>query len=455
MRVHNIKLLLVPLAVVAFIIFAVVSQPVTASSPADTLQATDRQSGITLHKEASLDAVELGQVVSYTVTIKNDGAETVTPTLLDALPDDLALQTKTITATAGTATFEKNSLTWTGSLQQGDEVQISYGAIPPSTSTTEKTITNIAQLSVGGATLEAEASITTTKPDLGLWGSFVNFLALVLVSFDTMIGNVGIPYSFGFSIILFTLLVRAATFPLNVQQIKSSKAMQELQPKMKELQEKHKNDREKLAQAQMALYKEHGVNPLGGCLPMLVQMPIWFALYRSLLQLSREGLLNEGFFWIPSLAGPVSDYGQGLSSWLFPLIDGAPPIGWGPAIAYMILPALLVVSQLYMQQMMTPPSSDPQQASMQSVMKFMPLMFGYFSLIVPSGLTLYWFTSNTLAIVQQYFTKTNTVAAPSPQTSSAEPEESTADKAVSKESEANKKKENVKTKRRKKSRRKR
>ena len=192
-----------------------------------------------------------------------------------------------------------------------------------------------------------------------------------------------------------------------MQQIKSSKAMQELQPKMKELQEKYKNDREKLAQEQMKLYKEHGVNPLGGCLPMLVQMPIWFALYRSLLQLSREGLLNQGFLWIPSLAGPVSDYNQGLSSWLFPFVNGAPPIGWAHAIAYLILPVLLVVSQLYMQQMMTPQTSDPQQASMQSVMKFMPLMFGYFALIVPSGLTLYWFTSNLLAMAQQYFTKTN------------------------------------------------
>ena len=145
---------------------------------------------------------------------------------------------------------------------------------------------------------------------------------------------------------------------------------------------------------------------------MLVQMPVWFALYQSLLQLSREGLLHEGFFWIPSLAGPVSDYGQGIGHWLFPFVNGAPPIGWGAAVAYLVLPVLLVVSQLYMQQMMTPPTTDPQQASMQSIMKFMPLMFGYFALIVPSGLTLYWFTSNLLAMAQQYFTRTNLTPAP-------------------------------------------
>jgi YidC/Oxa1 family membrane protein insertase len=80
----------------------------------------------------------------------------------------------------------------------------------------------------------------------------------------------------------------------------------------------------------------------------------------------------------------------------------------------MILPVLLVVSQLYMQKMMTPPTDDPQQASMQSVMKFMPLMFGYFALVVPAGLSLYWFTSNILAMAQQYFTKTSSNPAPAP-----------------------------------------
>ncbi|MEW5958745.1 MAG: YidC/Oxa1 family membrane protein insertase, partial [Chloroflexota bacterium] len=110
----------------------------------------------------------------------------------------------------------------------------------------------------------------------------------------------------------------------------------------------------------------------------------------------------------------VSGYNEGLNTWLFPFVDGAPPIGWGAAIAYLILPILLVVSQLYMQQMMTPPTDDPQQASMQSVMKIMPLMFGYFALIVPSGLSLYWFVSNLLAMAQQYFTKTNLTTSPAP-----------------------------------------
>jgi YidC/Oxa1 family membrane protein insertase len=308
-------------------------------------------------------------------------------------------------------------------------------------------------LEFGGTSLEAGTTIVTQEPDLGLWGRFINLLAIILVSLDNWLRSIGIPYSFGFAIILFTILVRLATFPLNVQQIKSSKAMQELQPKMKELQEKYKGDREKLAQEQMKLYKEHGVNPLGGCLPMLVQMPIWFALYRSLLQLSQEGLLNEGFFWIPSLAGPVSSYNQGLS-WLYPFVNGAPPIGWADAIAYLILPILLVVSQLYMQQMMTPPTSDPQQASMQSIMKFMPLMFGYFALVVPSGLSLYWFTSNLLAMAQQYFTRTNVEQTPAPAGAAAGNSPSISATPAMTDAEEKKKEKDVKSKRRK-SRRKR
>jgi YidC/Oxa1 family membrane protein insertase len=402
------------LALMAGIIFVstVSLRPATAApphNPAISIGNVAQTAGVTLRKEAGSNTVALGQVVSYTVTINNEGAETINATLTDVLPEDLVLQ-KIVSATIGTAEFhfENNTVSWSGSIAKGEEAQIFYGAIPPTTSEPDHTINNVAVLEFGGNTLEAGATVTTTEPDLNLWNQFINLLAIILVWMDQFLKNLGVPYSFGFAIILFTVGVRLLTFPLNMQQIKSSKAMQELQPKLKEIQVKYKDDREKLAQEQMALYKAHGVNPLGGCLPMLVQMPIWFALYRALIQLSREGLLNEGFFWIPSLSGPVSDWGGGIS-WLWPL---PPSVGWADAIAYLILPILLVVSQFYMQQMMTPATSDPQQASMQSVMKFMPLMFGYFALVVPSGLTLYWFTSNILAMAQQYFTKTKATTEP-------------------------------------------
>jgi YidC/Oxa1 family membrane protein insertase len=409
------KALALPVVIVGLITVLAFNQPVEAAPPTDTPNAvigdSVQESDILFDKSASAEMVMLGQPVTYTISIKNNGGSTISPELIDTLPnqlDGLALQEDTITTTLGTASGASNVVTWAGTLEPGQEALVIYQAIPPSTSSAGQRLTNSAILNVNGTSFEAAVTINTEAPDLGLWGGFVNFIAKALVFFDKGISSLGVPYAFGFAIILFTLTVRAATFPLNMQQIKSSKAMQALQPQLKAMQEKYKNDREALAREQMALYKEAGVNPLGGCLPMLVQMPIWFALYRALIQLSSEGLLNEGFFWIPSLAGPVSDWGGGID-WLWPF---PPSVGWPNAIAYLIMPVLLVVSQLYMQKLMTPPSTDPQQAQMQSIMKFMPLMFGYFALIVPSGLTLYWFTSNILGVAQHYFTKTQFDNAP-------------------------------------------
>lgn len=405
---RNVKLALFTLAILAMVVVFAPSLPTPAQAapPVSAPEVAAQDSSVLFDKTASAETVVLGHPVTYTITIQNNGSESITPQLTDQLPDileGLSLQIKTITATVGTAeATEHNSLLWFGTLEPGQEAVISYQAIPPTTSSAGKQLENVAVLDVNGTTMQASATVSTEAPALGWWGAFINFIAKSLVFFDKTLGSLGIPYAFGFAIILFTVTVRLLTFPLNMQQIKSSKAMQELQPQLKALQDKYKNDREKLAQEQMSLYREAGVNPLGGCLPMLVQMPIWFALYRALIQLSSEGLLNEGFFWIPSLAGPVSSWGGGID-WLWPF---PPAVGWPNAIAYLIMPVLLVVSQLYTQKLMTPPSTDPQQAQMQSVMKFMPLMFGYFALIVPSGLTLYWFTSNMLGVAQHYFTKT-------------------------------------------------
>lgn len=401
-----LKLSILPFVIFGLVSFLVLYQPATAAPPdRPNVSPVSQANGVSLDKQASAKAVQLGQVVTFTITIKNQGQRAIDFTLTDAMPKglSLALQSHSISTTLGAVDNQNNTVTWSGNLPQNQAATIIYHAIPPSTDSPGETLKNVARLQFGETKLEASATVTTEPNDLGIWGLFVNFIALTLIYLDNILKGWGLPYAFGFSIILFTLAVRLATFPLNMQQIKSSKAMQELQPRMKELQEKYKNDKEKLAQEQMALYKEAGVNPLGGCLPTLVQMPIWFALYQSLTQLSHEGLLYEGFLWIPSLAGPVVDQTGGIG-WLWPL---PPSIGWASALAYLVLPVLLVVSQFYMQQMMTPPNPDPQQASMNSMMKIMPLMFGYFSLVVPSGLTLYWFTSNILALVQQYFTQTN------------------------------------------------
>lgn len=407
MRVRYLKLLIpLSVAVVGLLVLLTWSQITRASHDAPELAlslAGDRAQleALDFQKVASSQVITLGERVTYTVSIKNNGAESVEGQVTDSLPAPLILQTDSVTATAGQAQPQGNSLSWHGTIPGGGQVDITYAAVPPTTSQPVDELTNTAIFDNGGGTLEARSTISTEAVPLGLWGGFVNLIALALIFFDESLVGLGLPYAFGFAIILFTVVVRVITFPLNMQQMRSSLAMQELQPKIKELQKKYANDKEKLNQETMKMYQEAGVNPLGGCLPMLVQMPVWFALYRALFSLAQQGVLTEGFLWIPSLAGPVTNRNGGLE-WLFPLVNGAPPIGWADAIAYLVLPVLLVVSQLITQRMMTPANPDPQQKSMNQMMMLMPLMFGYFSLVVPSGLTLYWFTSNLLSIVQQY-----------------------------------------------------
>ena len=230
---------------------------------------------------------------------------------------------------------------------------------------------------------------------MDIWGAFVGLIESALKLFGDVVHGAGIPYSFGFAIILFTFVVKLVTMPLTFQQLRASKAMQDLQPQLKELQKKHKDEKEKLAQAQMDLYKQAGVNPFGGCLPMIIQMPIWIGLYQALFNLANVGLLKEGFFWIPSLADPKD------MSWIWPLPQTVD--AWLYAGALLVLPVLTVISQVVVQKMMTPTNPDPQQSAMNQSMMIMPFMFGFFSLQVPQGLVLYWVTSNIFALIQQLF----------------------------------------------------
>jgi YidC/Oxa1 family membrane protein insertase len=223
----------------------------------------------------------------------------------------------------------------------------------------------------------------------------------VLESLNSLLSGIGIPYSFGFAIILFTLAIKLVTAPLNAKQIRSSKAMQDLQPKLKEMEKKYK-DKDERAKKQMEMYKEAGINPLGGCLPTLIQFPIWIGLYQSLYQLAKAGSLNERFFWLPSLADPKN------MTWVtsFPGFGDMTALGaWAGTFAtFIILPVLTVVTQILMQKMMTPTNPDAQTGMLNSSMMLMPFMFGFFALQVPSGLALYWVVMNVFSMVQQYMT---------------------------------------------------
>jgi YidC/Oxa1 family membrane protein insertase len=276
----------------------------------------------------------------------------------------------------------------------------------------------LAVFALSGCTLPTNEVVDLDNPP-GLWQAIIVYpLVRLLMLFNSFIAGLGIPYSWGWSIILLTLLLKLVTLPLTRKQLQSTKATQDLQPRLAELQAKYGKDRQKLSEEQMKLYKEAGVNPMGGCLPLLIQMPILFGLYQALYILARQPeFANAQFFWIPNLAlpsqTPVTYEGVNFqgTNWIQGTISTQQ---WALLIAYFSLPIVMLVTQILMQKMSQPPKSksatgaksqsEMQTQMMGSMMMFMPLMFGYITLVVPSGLTLYWVTSNIIQIVQQGLT---------------------------------------------------
>jgi YidC/Oxa1 family membrane protein insertase len=258
----------------------------------------------------------------------------------------------------------------------------------------------IAVLLLSGCGVAREGVDVSTTPPSGLWQQLLVWpLAKTLIWLNTQLTSLGIPYHWGFTIIVFTILVKLVTFPLTLMQIRGMEAQKAMQPKIQELQKKYGKDREKIAQEQMKLYQEAGINPLSGCFPLLVQMPILIALYAALVALG-PNFQNAGFFWIPDLGFPKYTQGMGWIAELFNAGD------YGRLAGYLVLPILLIVSQFFMQKWMTPPpaSDNPQAGMMQQMSLVMTLMFGIFTVQVPAGLTLYWVTSNLLQMLQQWLT---------------------------------------------------
>jgi YidC/Oxa1 family membrane protein insertase len=200
---------------------------------------------------------------------------------------------------------------------------------------------------------------------------------------------------FGLTIIILTLIIRFALLPLTLKQLHATKAMQTLQPKLMELQKKYAKDKTKLAQEQMALYKESGVNPAGCAVPMLIQFPIWIALYQAIiltLAVNPEALIN------------LSKY---LYSWAVPLAIlplNNSFLGLNLALPNIVMAVLTGVTMWVQQKMVTPQNQDPRMAQQAQMMLWMmPIMFTFFSLSFPSGLALYWVISNLFSIVVQYY----------------------------------------------------
>jgi YidC/Oxa1 family membrane protein insertase len=205
-------------------------------------------------------------------------------------------------------------------------------------------------------------------------------LLYVLRFFDQYLRNYGV------SIILLTILVKILFWPLTHKSYKSMKEMQKLQPRMAKIREKYKNDKQKMNQEMMALYKTYKVNPMGGCLPMVIQIPVFFALYR-VLGSSIELRHAPFMLWINDLSAP-----DRLFHFSFQIPFMHPPYGI-PVLT------LLMGASMFIQQKMTPSPGDPSQAK---IMMFLPIIFTFMFINFPSGLVLYWLVNNLLSIGQQY-----------------------------------------------------
>lgn len=199
-------------------------------------------------------------------------------------------------------------------------------------------------------------------------------ISQLLLSFLVLLNKYVLNY--GLSIIILTLLVKLAFWPITEKANSSMKNMQKLQPMVLEIKEKYKNDPQKMNLKVMELYKEHGVNPLGGCFPILLQIPVFFALYNTLS--GAIELRQSAFLWAQDLSRPDSLFVPGIPLPINPL-------------------ALAMTVTMFIQQKMTPSSADPTQ---QKIMAFMPLIMLFMLYNLPSGLTLYWTVSQIISIIQ-------------------------------------------------------
>ena len=201
-----------------------------------------------------------------------------------------------------------------------------------------------------------------------------------------------VAHNYGVAIILVTIILKAIFWPITQKGLKSMKNMQKLQPKVVKLKEKYKDDPTKMNAEMMNLYKTYKVNPLGGCLPMILQIPVFFALYKVLLQ-SIELRHAPFMLWINDLSAPDRLY-LGFD---IPYLGGLPVL------------TLLMGASMFLQQKMTPTTADPTQAR---IMMFLPLIFTVMFVNFASGLVLYWFVNNLLSILQQYLINRQKKTAP-------------------------------------------
>ncbi len=269
-----------------------------------------------------------------------------------------------------------------GTILPDGEIKISYLTPSLNLSPAEQTTENFS-LYLGPRDLYVLKTLNRNLEkavNFGWFDIIAKPLLVTLRFFNKYVSNYGI------SIILLTILIKILFWPLTHKSYQSMKEMRKLQPMMAKIREKYKGDRQEMNKQLMSLYKTYKINPMGGCLPMLIQIPVFFALFRVLpnsIELRHAPFIS----WITDLSAP-----DRLGSFPFQIPFMAPPYG---------IPVLTLImgASMYIQQKMTPTTGDPAQAKM---MMLLPLVFTFFFINFPSGLVLYWLVNNILSIAQQY-----------------------------------------------------
>eukprot|EP00522_Entomoneis_paludosa_P000234 CAMPEP_0172472624 /NCGR_PEP_ID=MMETSP1065-20121228/68433_1 /TAXON_ID=265537 /ORGANISM="Amphiprora paludosa, Strain CCMP125" /LENGTH=499 /DNA_ID=CAMNT_0013230773 /DNA_START=109 /DNA_END=1608 /DNA_ORIENTATION=+ len=328
------------------------------------------------------------------------------------------------TATAFTSIDPRGSML---SSVERNTISTRHHALPPDQISTYTDLLNSVTHS-SNLIADAAAAAGDAK-ELGWWGQYINLFKMTLngvhSAVDGPLRSVGIDQTWGISIALFTIGVRSLLVPLSIQQSQSAEYMKALKPYIAEIKEKFKDNQDAQNKALGKLYEDADQNPLSGCFTSLAQLPIFLGLYRGIRLLASDGVLEEKFLWIPNLQGPVSPPNYNGLDWLtqgwVSTGEGlpTPPLGWETTLAFLVMPVILVVLQSITMNALQPPvdenaTEEEKQTleSTQGVLKFLPLLIGFFSLQVPAGLTIYWLSSNLFTLTQSLAVKAYFAANP-------------------------------------------
>ena len=255
-----------------------------------------------------------------------------------------------------------------------------------------------------------DEAIRAASGELGWWGTYIKTVEDGIFTLHDTFEGINFPYPYGLSIFCFIFAVKLVTLPLNWQQFSSTSQMKAMKPQQDLVKKWYGDNKDMLNMQTGALFEKYQVNPLAGCLPSLAQIPVFLGVYYSVTSIAKAKIYTEGFLWLPSLSGPIADRREGLSWLTEGWLDGVPRLGWHDTLAYLTIPAILVVTQTLSLYILgsfeaIENSDEPSVKSTGVVLRILPFMLGWFAMNAPAGLGLYWIFNNLLTTASTYTVK--------------------------------------------------